>query len=375
MDIVEHSLKQRVVVFAKSQCPYSKKTRQLLDILKIDYQLFLVDELNTGKEIHEYLIQKTGQKSVPYVFLEGKLIGGNSDLQKLYQEGGLQPFVPPVQQLDAPLVLYDHLLAYFPARSRLTMMEKQLRFNHKIIDIFNGESLKPEFIKINPKSTLPVLVHGDKTITDSNEICVYLDDVDGKPLGGHHVDRVQVHEWLKLMADWDGNLYMESKAPAAGQQLFAKLNAFKIAFAQARAKEHPELAHDYNAKIAKMSHQHTPEEIKKCEEELDAILDKVEDHLKTTLGLDAASYTPQYLAGAEYSLADLFLTCLVYRVEAAGQKQVIESRPYLTKWYERMKARPSFKQTFKGYAHQKLPLLALLPTLVANLKLSIFGSI
>lgn len=111
-----------------------------------------------GQEILEYLELKTGQKTLPNIFIHGSSVGGSSDLTALNEKGGLEGLKEP------ELILYDHLVAYFPARARLMMLEKGYKFKHVLVDIFNGESLKPEFLKLNPKATLPVLVHGDKVI-------------------------------------------------------------------------------------------------------------------------------------------------------------------------------------------------------------------
>ncbi|KAJ9576911.1 hypothetical protein L9F63_006529 [Diploptera punctata] len=44
----------------------------------------------------------------------------------------------------------------------------------KSISLFNKEHLTPEFIKINPQHTVPVLTDGDLTICDSHVISTYL---------------------------------------------------------------------------------------------------------------------------------------------------------------------------------------------------------
>jgi len=46
--------------------------------------------LDNGEEIQAYLAEKTGQRTVPNVFIEGKHIGGNSDLQRIKNAGRLK---------------------------------------------------------------------------------------------------------------------------------------------------------------------------------------------------------------------------------------------------------------------------------------------
>mmetsp|Transcript_23466 Transcript_23466/g.28208 ORF Transcript_23466/g.28208 Transcript_23466/m.28208 type:complete len:139 (+) Transcript_23466:104-520(+) len=91
-----------VIVFSKSYCPYCRRTKSLLsDITKstdIDVQIVELDlqQENDGQLIQSELLRLTGQRTVPNVFIHGKHIGGNSDLQQLADSGELS------QILQAP---------------------------------------------------------------------------------------------------------------------------------------------------------------------------------------------------------------------------------------------------------------------------------
>lgn len=67
-------------------CPYSKKALEMLDFEGYEYEN--IDILD-HPEIKEELTQKTGQTSVPYVFIGEDLIGGSSDLAELLNQGKL----------------------------------------------------------------------------------------------------------------------------------------------------------------------------------------------------------------------------------------------------------------------------------------------
>jgi glutaredoxin 3 len=90
------------MVFAKSYCPYSVKTRELLESLEptfgfkfhiIDIDLLPEDD---GPVIQMELLQLTGQKTVPNIFIGQKHIGGNSDLQDLKLSGMLDKMLRKV---------------------------------------------------------------------------------------------------------------------------------------------------------------------------------------------------------------------------------------------------------------------------------------
>lgn len=49
-----------------------------------------LDKQTDGDLIQQYLLEKTGQKTVPNIFIEGKHIGGNSNVQELLANGDLE---------------------------------------------------------------------------------------------------------------------------------------------------------------------------------------------------------------------------------------------------------------------------------------------
>jgi glutaredoxin 3 len=97
-----------VAVFSKSYCPYCRAAKQLLNSLTNDvyiveldqdckqFSLFFSNEnsiffpiLAEGNEIQSYLLQKTGQRTVPNIFIGQAHIGGNDKVQQLHRQGAL----------------------------------------------------------------------------------------------------------------------------------------------------------------------------------------------------------------------------------------------------------------------------------------------
>ncbi|KAG2199386.1 hypothetical protein INT47_001568 [Mucor saturninus] len=89
--IVEETIQQnRVVVFAKSYCPYCKKAKALLTSLDIQFASIELDLDPQGADIQDYLLEKTGQRTVPNIFVAQKHLGGSDDLAKANEDGTLQ---------------------------------------------------------------------------------------------------------------------------------------------------------------------------------------------------------------------------------------------------------------------------------------------
>ncbi|KAK6812979.1 hypothetical protein RU639_010878 [Aspergillus parasiticus] len=70
-----------VVVFSKSYCPYCKSSKSLLSQLDAKYLTIELDEESDGSAIQDALVEISGQRTVPNIFIKQKHIGGNSDLQ------------------------------------------------------------------------------------------------------------------------------------------------------------------------------------------------------------------------------------------------------------------------------------------------------
>lgn len=62
----------KVVVFSKSFCPFCKKTKAKLDEIGADYKVYELNEMDDGADIQDALLEISGQKTVPNVFISGK---------------------------------------------------------------------------------------------------------------------------------------------------------------------------------------------------------------------------------------------------------------------------------------------------------------
>nr|WCC58218.1 glutathione S-transferase [Pharsalia antennata] len=76
-------------------------------------------------------------------------------------------------------------LYYAPGSSpcmavRLAAKTIGLDLNLKPLDIFKGETLKPEFVKLNPQHSVPTLVDNDFVVWESRAIITYLQNKYGR---------------------------------------------------------------------------------------------------------------------------------------------------------------------------------------------------
>ena len=78
-----------VVVFSKSYCPFCTSTKQLFSSMNIDAKVIELNEMDDGNEIQGALLDMSGQRTVPNVFIKGKHLGGNDDTQAAARSGQL----------------------------------------------------------------------------------------------------------------------------------------------------------------------------------------------------------------------------------------------------------------------------------------------
>lgn len=70
-----------IVVWAKSNCPYCKKAKKLLNSSKRKYAIFYVD-LSPYMNIYDRILKET-HKTYPQIYINNQLIGGFSELQQI----------------------------------------------------------------------------------------------------------------------------------------------------------------------------------------------------------------------------------------------------------------------------------------------------
>lgn len=79
-----------VIVYSKSYCPHCVRAKSLLESHGVDTKVVELNMEDDGLEIQAVLFHITGQKTVPNIFVGGKHVGGNSELQALANSGELK---------------------------------------------------------------------------------------------------------------------------------------------------------------------------------------------------------------------------------------------------------------------------------------------
>ncbi|MDT8399182.1 MAG: glutathione S-transferase family protein [Pseudomonadales bacterium] len=214
----------------------------------------------------------------------------------------------------------------------LCLKEKGLDFVSHYVDLLKFEQHAPDFIRINPRGQVPVLIHEGAVITESTVINEYLDEVFPEvPLRpADPVGRAHMRIWSKFVDEYFapalsliGWHYFVRKAlenieKAELEKMFAR-----IPLAEQRAKWET---------IAGKSF--TPEQLADARRRLGVSIERMEEILQTG----------PWLAGPGYSLADVNSYSMVagvphYFPEFLNDK----AAPHSFAWLQRMNARPAVR--------------------------------
>lgn len=79
----------RVVVFSKSTCNICVKIKDLFKSMNESCVSVELDKIEDGPAIRDYLYDRTGQKTVPNVYVKGKHMGGFDTVTKANTDGRL----------------------------------------------------------------------------------------------------------------------------------------------------------------------------------------------------------------------------------------------------------------------------------------------
>jgi glutaredoxin 3 len=77
----------KVVIYTKPTCGYCIRAKNFFKDTGIKY---VEIDVSTNQILHQELIEKTGSKTVPLIFINDEYIGGCSDMLKMAEDGRLE---------------------------------------------------------------------------------------------------------------------------------------------------------------------------------------------------------------------------------------------------------------------------------------------
>jgi len=233
------------------------------------------------------------------------------------------------------LTLYNFPQSTCSQKVRLSLWEKGLEFEDRVVDHKTREHLQPAYLALNPNGVVPTLVHDGAVIIDSSVICEYLDEIypETSLSMGDPVGRAHMRKWLRYFEEVPTPAI---RVPSFNQYLARRYeNMSDDQYAQ-MAENHPIRKHFYQ-RPAKS--QFSDAETRESMDRLQQAVDRVE----AALGADGRPW----LMGDRLTVADICLLPTIDRMADLGLKSMWEAaHPNVTVWYERFAGRAAFAKTY-----------------------------
>ena len=231
---------------------------------------------------------------------------------------------------DNGLVLYHDWGSTCSQKVRLTLAEKGLAYDSRIVRIRRFEHLTPEFLAINPEALLPVLLHDGFKVTESSVICEYLDAVFAEPplQPADARGRSAVSTWTRFI---DQITSPAIKKPSFAQNLVDYLHTVGVDEVDTATSRMPSLSiRDRWRKAVRSGF--SSDELADAHNDLRRTLDRMQHALESA----------PWLAGETYTLADIGVMPFIERIATFPEYRLEADWPGVARWRARMLARPAF---------------------------------
>jgi glutaredoxin 3 len=80
----------QVAIYTTPACPYCVMAKRLMREKGVDFEEI---DVATDTDKRRWLVETTGQRTVPQVFIDGKPYGGFTDIAALDRKGELNPLL------------------------------------------------------------------------------------------------------------------------------------------------------------------------------------------------------------------------------------------------------------------------------------------
>ena len=275
---------------------------------------------------------------------------------------------------DKQLEFYFFYSSFYSQKGWTAMEEKCVPYKKHIVMLGKGEGSEPWYMRINPNGTVPALKHGERLITDSQDIIYYLEDTfpnqgsclvprtDTSPEFRERVIRAQQRldtiriDMLTFGSMANPHLTKNSEIPRFLQKKLTANAGDKFAGEaviqkfQAYAEANPDLRDAYEAIIQRTRERGASDGlggglpshvVEKHLEETRQVLQEMEDVRKQQV--EAGN---DWLCGPDYSMADLILGVTMKRFTMCGYAYLWQDgkMPHIEELYEqKIRKRRSFK--------------------------------
>ena len=223
------------------------------------------------------------------------------------------------------LTVYEHNESVCCQKVRIVLAEKDVA--HEVINISFEERQQhtPEFEALNPKGKVPVIVHDGHVITESTIIIEYLDDAFPNPplMPKDPYWRARRRLWARWIDD-------EMHIPHISTL------SFNISMTDLLG---------YQKDVHAQGPRGAPPPFMFVGIESKEMLASLHAYQRFLTEMDRTLADNPWLAGPDYSLADIDVVPYVWRLRNLNLSGLWDTMPRIQDWLDRVSARQSFRET------------------------------
>jgi glutathione S-transferase len=239
------------------------------------------------------------------------------------------------------LELYHHGSSACAAKVRFALAEKSIEWVGHYVDILKGEQFRPEFLSINPKGVVPVLIVDGDVITESTVICEYLEEAFPDPplYPRAPLERARVRAWTKAV---DEELH-----PACSAITYVVSHRHTILRNGAGSFEQfMQRGAGEGAAARALKWQWIQQGLA-----APGAADKIRLYADYLRKMERALEGSDWLVGQHFTMADVAMAPYVNRLAALAMENLWRDGrlPRVSDWFERVRARPAFEPAFMAW--------------------------
>jgi glutathione S-transferase len=236
--------------------------------------------------------------------------------------------------------LYNAPQSTCSQRVRFVLHAKGIGFDEHRLDLFSGDQLKPEYLKINPNGVVPTLVHDGGIVTDSSVIMEYLEEIAPQTGVMTPAGPLRRGHMRALMRFIDEMPAPAIRVPSYNLAFLPRLQKMTKEEFQAFAKSKP-LRKEF---MLAMGQTGFPQR------EMDAAMDRLR---RTVIRMDAEidkSGGP-WLLGKDISLADVSVMPVIVRLADLRQQHLWRDKPSIARWLDLIREQAAYSKTYYHGTH------------------------
>jgi glutathione S-transferase len=233
------------------------------------------------------------------------------------------------------LELYNAPQSTCSQRVRFVLHGKDLAFEERRLDLFAGDQLQPDYLKLNPNGVVPTLVHDGVPVIDSSAIMEYLEEVFPQERTLVPADPALRARMRALMRFIDEVPTPAVRVPSYNFAFLPHFQGMSEEAFRALADAKP-LRREFLLKMGRTGF---------SEAEMKAALDRLRRAVARMDDAIAGAGGP-WLLGARITLADVAIMPVIVRMADIGLAHLWSDSPAISRWLGSIRADPAFAPTY-----------------------------